>query len=282
MATARGNRASLAAERRGRIGRVVVVCATCEDRTRGSNLEGDSVWCQEPDWTRGRLHVERRAHRGTGHGNSHNHHQRVRHCWGRALPGGMGAVRHLCGHGLGQGAAHPPPAGRHGAAKRGTDPVDPCDFVLANQTLPPSQQWLDADCDGDGVTNGQEVIDGTDPLDGCDLVFTSQTVPPSQQWLDGDCDGDGVTNGNEIIDGTDPTDPCDFMLSSQTLPTTPAWEALDCDGDGVTNGQEIIDGTDPLDECDLVVTSQTLPPSTTWNDGDCDGDGVTNGQEVID
>ncbi|MEZ4875554.1 MAG: thrombospondin type 3 repeat-containing protein [Flavobacteriaceae bacterium] len=49
----------------------------------------------------------------------------------------------------------------------GTDPVDPCDFVLASQTLPPSQAWLDADCDGDGVTNGDEVADGTDPLDNC-------------------------------------------------------------------------------------------------------------------
>ncbi|MEZ4875551.1 MAG: thrombospondin type 3 repeat-containing protein [Flavobacteriaceae bacterium] len=34
------------------------------------------------------------------------------------------------------------------------------------------QAWLDADCDGDGVTNGDEVADGTDPLDNCDLVWT--------------------------------------------------------------------------------------------------------------
>ncbi|MEZ4858822.1 MAG: hypothetical protein R2781_08425 [Flavobacteriaceae bacterium] len=102
--------------------------------------------------------------------------------------------------------------------------------------------WLDGDCDGDGVTNGQEVVDGTNPVDPCDYDPLSQDI-------------------TTISDD---------------------WEALDCDGDGVTNGQEIIDGTDPLDECSLNVASQTLPPSTAWNDGDCDGDGVTNGQEVID
>ena len=26
------------------------------------------------------------------------------------------------------------------------------------------------DCDGDGVTNGDEVTDGTDPQDPCDLI----------------------------------------------------------------------------------------------------------------
>ncbi|MEZ4858823.1 MAG: thrombospondin type 3 repeat-containing protein [Flavobacteriaceae bacterium] len=46
--------------------------------------------------------------------------------------------------------------------------------------MPPSQVWNDTDCDGDGVTNGDEVADGTDPLDQCDLVWTSQTVPPSR------------------------------------------------------------------------------------------------------
>ncbi|MEZ4875555.1 MAG: thrombospondin type 3 repeat-containing protein [Flavobacteriaceae bacterium] len=35
------------------------------------------------------------------------------------------------------------------------------------------------DCDGDGVTNGQEIIDGTDPLDECSLNVASQTLPPS-------------------------------------------------------------------------------------------------------
>ena len=28
--------------------------------------------------------------------------------------------------------------------------------------------WNDLDCDGDGVTNGDEIADGTDPQDPCD------------------------------------------------------------------------------------------------------------------
>lgn len=46
----------------------------------------------------------------------------------------------------------------------GTSDSDPCDFVLANATETPSSAWDAADCDNDGVSNGQEVIDGTDPL----------------------------------------------------------------------------------------------------------------------
>lgn len=46
----------------------------------------------------------------------------------------------------------------------GTSDSDPCDFVLASATETPSSAWDAADCDSDGVSNGQEVIDGTDPL----------------------------------------------------------------------------------------------------------------------
>ena len=79
------------------------------------------------------------------------------------------------------------------------------------------------DCDGDGVSNGQEIIDGTDPLDPCDfLLVANQDTTPTTAWNDADCDGDGVTNGQEVIDGTDPVDPCDFLLASQTLDATSA------------------------------------------------------------
>jgi gliding motility-associated-like protein len=117
------------------------------------------------------------------------------------------------------------------------------------------------DCDGDGVTNGQEVADGTNPTDPCSLLIASQTVAPSTAWSDSDCDNDGLTNGEEMVGTTDPLNP-------------------DTDGDGVLDGTEVADGTNPTDPCSLLIASQTVTPSTAWSDSDCDNDGVTNGLEL--
>jgi gliding motility-associated-like protein len=120
-----------------------------------------------------------------------------------------------------------------------------------------------SDCDGDGVTNGQEVVDGTSPTDPCSLLIASQTVVPSAVWNDADCDNDGSTNGEEIVNGIDPLNP-------------------DTDGDGVIDGTEIADATNALDPCSLLIASQTVTPSIAWNNADCDNDGSTNGQEITD
>ncbi|MCF8433934.1 MAG: gliding motility-associated C-terminal domain-containing protein, partial [Crocinitomicaceae bacterium] len=166
----------------------------------------------------------------------------------------------------------------------GTDPNDPCDLVLASQTVTPVATWNNLDCDNDGATNGEEITEGTDPLNP-------------------DTDGDGVLDGTEIADGTDPNDPCDLVLASQTVTPVATWNNLDCDNDGATNGEEIIEGTDPLnpdtdgdgvldgteisdgtdpnEPCDLLVASQTVAPSNSWNNLDCDNDGLTNGEEII-
>jgi gliding motility-associated-like protein len=101
----------------------------------------------------------------------------------------------------------------------GTNPSDPCSFNIDIQDLSTvGQVWLNADCDGDGVTNGDEIDpdgdgtpgpNGTDSNDPCSLNVADQTVSPSQAWLDADCDGDGLTNGEEIGGGSNPFDPCD-------------------------------------------------------------------------
>jgi hypothetical protein len=52
----------------------------------------------------------------------------------------------------------------------GTDPLDQCDLVIAQQTLPPSNYWLTFDCDDDCRLNYQEIEEGTDPLDGTDFI----------------------------------------------------------------------------------------------------------------
>ncbi|SDF51209.1 Ig-like domain-containing protein [Cellulophaga baltica] len=82
------------------------------------------------------------------------------------------------------------------------------------------------DTDGDGVEDGEEVMDDTNPLDDCDSL--NGTPLPTT-----DCDSDGLTNAEEENLGTDPFDP-------------------DSDSDGITDGQEVLDTTDPLDACDSV------------------------------
>ena len=138
------------------------------------------------------------------------------------------------------------------------------------------------DCDGDGVINGQEIIDGTNPNDSCSMNFAHQTVATTSVWKALDCDGDGVTNAQEILDGTDPIDLCLFVSAHKTLSTSANWNNSDCDGDGVRNGQEIIDATDPSNACSFDPIHIATVTSTNWKNSDCDGDGVINGQELID
>lgn len=171
-------------------------------------------------------------------------------------------------------------------AMDGTDPNDSCDSVggiptavadcdgdglstaeeTANGTDPNN-----ADTDGDGISDGQEVnTDGTNPLDDCDSnggtslgtsdcdsdgLTNSEETSIGTDPNDADTDGDGISDGQEVnTDGTDPLDSCDSLSGTPT-------GAVDCDGDGLTNDEEATLGTDP-------------------NDADTDGDGLSDGEEV--
>ncbi|MDP5009926.1 MAG: gliding motility-associated C-terminal domain-containing protein, partial [Crocinitomicaceae bacterium] len=139
----------------------------------------------------------------------------------------------------------------------GTDPNDPCDLVLASQTVTPVATWNNLDCDNDGLTNGEEIIEGTDPFNP-------------------DTDGDGVLDGTEITDGTDPNEPCDLLVASQTVAPSNSWNNLDCDNDGLTNGEEIIGGSDPLDICSPNPCEIDVPQAFTP-----DGDGINDFFEIV-
>ncbi len=181
-----------------------------------------------------------------------------------------------------------------------TDPNNPCDYNSNDVTLAQTTSYLTADCDGDGVTNEDEIngIDGnpllnadnTDPNDPCDYNPVQITLIATSI---GDCDGDGVTNADEINgpdgdplltdDNTDPKNPCEFNATQVTLVAT---STGDCDGDGVTNADEINgpdglvgggDDTDPVNPCEFNASQITLIATST---DDCDGDGVTNADEI--
>ncbi|QXP61455.1 carboxypeptidase regulatory-like domain-containing protein [Olleya sp. HaHaR_3_96] len=144
-----------------------------------------------------------------------------------------------------------------------TDPNNVCDFVVGSITLPQDALFLTLDCDGDGVTNGQEIIDGTDPINACDYTVGSQDeTMVSLTWEALDCDGDGVINSTELDDNTNPLDPCEFILSSTTVPQSVEWLEGDCDSDNVPNGEEF-----PLGDTDEDGTPN-------WLDADDDNDGV--------
>lgn len=40
----------------------------------------------------------------------------------------------------------------------GTNVMDPCSLKLESQTIMPSAQWLNGDCNGDGIRNGQQLV----------------------------------------------------------------------------------------------------------------------------
>ena len=118
----------------------------------------------------------------------------------------------------------------------------------------------DADPDGDGLLNVEELLNGTDPCDpdsdddgindGDELNRTVGGQPAPTDPRDSDSDGDGLTDGDEIdTHGTDPlladTDADGLEdnaeLTAGTDPSNP-----DSDGDGAKDGSEIGLGTDPL------------------------------------
>ena len=45
----------------------------------------------------------------------------------------------------------------------GTNPNDPCSLIIASQTLAPSAEWENLDCDGDGTPNGLSLIHISEP-----------------------------------------------------------------------------------------------------------------------
>ena len=163
-----------------------------------------------------------------------------------------------------------------GVAIEVTSTDDPCDVLPSETGAEPvtlNAIWSTADCDGDGVTNGDEYLDGTDYFDECSFIFISITTTVSST---ADCDGDGVSNSDEASDSTDSQDDCDFVSTSITLSIS---SEADCDGDGVLNSNEISDDTDPFDDCSFLTSS--ISETITAN-VDCDGDAVSNAVEYSD
>lgn len=128
-------------------------------------------------------------------------------------------------------------------AADGTDPNDPCDYLVASVTISVTSG---SDCDGDGFLDADEIANGSDPFNPCD---PDDSDPACQI----DTDGDGVTDLAESTGNTNPNDPCDYLVASVTLPVT---SGEDCDGDGILDVDEIANGSDPHNPCDPDASGQ--------------------------
>jgi hypothetical protein len=148
-----------------------------------------------------------------------------------------------------------------------------------NQTDP-----YDADCDGDGLLDGEEVITyGTDPLDSDsdddgmpDGWEVANSLDPLVDDAAADPDLDGLDNLQEYLGGTDPN-----VFDEIGDPSIPA----DSDDDGLPDFWETQYGdlnpfADP-DLDDLTTLEEFLYcPELSPLDPDTDGDGLPDGWEV--
>ncbi len=107
------------------------------------------------------------------------------------------------------------------------------------------------DSDGDGIIDGDEV--DSDGAGG--VVAVDSDGDGDIDAIDTDSDNDGLDDGWEVNNGLDAQDD---DIDNDGISDA----AEDNDGDGLTNDQEQLLDTDP-------------------NDEDSDGDGITDGQEVI-
>ncbi len=151
------------------------------------------------------------------------------------------------------------------------------------------------DDDNDGLTNDEEGVIGTNPqnpdTDGDGLTDGEEVIVYGTDPLDPDSDNDGLTDGDEVLDTlTDPNDDDtdnDGLLDGaevQTHETDPLDE--DTDNDGLLDGTEVNGPTDPLDEDTdndgLLDGTEVNDTGTNPTNPDTDSDGLTDGGEVND
>ncbi|MEY3368515.1 MAG: hypothetical protein RI973_1670, partial [Bacteroidota bacterium] len=168
------------------------------------------------------------------------------------------------------------------------DPCDPMQNPGYTGYVADNAFWSAADCDNDGLTNGEEYDFGSDP-------YNTES------------DGDGISDAQEKILGSNPGDPCSPTQNASYTgynPTHPIWSAADCDNDGLSNADELTEGTNPyiadmdgdgvLDGQDAQAGGDPFDPclpaqnpgysgydsdNAIWAAADCDGDGLANGLE---
>jgi hypothetical protein len=124
----------------------------------------------------------------------------------------------------------------------GFDPNDACSpIMISSYTGYDSTNliWLAADCDGDSISNEDE-LRGPDG----DINTTDDNTNP-YEGNGGDADGDGISDAQEDItdvSGDAKNNPCLPVQNEYYTGydiTNSVWSSADCDGDTIINGDEL-------------------------------------------
>ncbi len=158
--------------------------------------------------------------------------------------------------------------------------IEPCSSEPTDPSL--YSLWISSDCDGDGVTNGQENLDGTDYQDSCSLVISSQTLTPNAAWDAADCDRDNIINANELSEDTDDNGVYNVFDSDDdgdgilTITET----AFDEDSDSIPNYLDLDSDSDTISDTIEGETDTDSDGTPNYLDLDSDDDGLLDSVEL--
>ncbi len=180
------------------------------------------------------------------------------------------------------GAGPDSPTGPGGNGTPGAGPIDTTDPThdADGDGIPDGEELINGtnpyfgDTDGDGLTDSTEKLLGTDPRnpdtdgDGLDDWFEGKLATDP---LDPDTDSGGASDWEEWSGGTDPLDGADDHLSE------------DSDQDGVSDAKEIASGSDPFEadsDHDGIIDGEEVAAGTDPTSDDSDGDGLPDWLEA--
>ncbi|MEY4273200.1 MAG: hypothetical protein RL638_148, partial [Bacteroidota bacterium] len=168
----------------------------------------------------------------------------------------------------------------------GTDPNNGCSYNVGSQVFAnTSTAWRNADCDGDGNPNGNDLAPRDFCVDGTGAIPANGT-PEYDIFRMQDCDGDGILNGIECTTGVNCPDFDGDGIPNYLDPDSDndqiadiSEREFDTDGDGLGNYIDYDSDNDGIldyTESNIDSDGDRIPD---YVDLDSDNDGILDGRE---